>query len=47
MIEKYKLQNDDDWDEYFKTEIQAAIDLYADRPFGGKPDKWYRKYFEL
>lgn len=34
-------------EEHFKTEIKAAIDLFADEPFGGNPTRYYKRYFEF
>lgn len=32
-------------EEHFKTEIKAAIDLFAEVPFGGNPTGYYKRYF--
>ena len=47
VISEYHLSDDDSYEEYFKQEIKAAIDLYADSPYGGHPEPWYKKYFSL
>lgn len=36
-----------DFEEYFKSEIKSAIDLYADAPYGGDPTPFYEKYFNF
>ena len=42
-----EFKEEDDAEEYFKKEIQAAIDLFADVPLGGDPSTYYDRYFTL
>ena len=44
---EHKLGNEESAEEYFKIEIQAAIDLSADVPYGGNPKPFYERYFKL
>ena len=44
---EYHISDKESLEVYFKTEIQAAIDLYADAPFGGNPTPFYERYFKL
>lgn len=47
VISEYHLNTDDDYEEFFKVQIKAAIDMYADTPYGGSPDQKYKEYFSL
>lgn len=45
--QEHKLVNEESVEEYFKAEIQAAIDLYADVQYGGNPKPFYERYFKI
>ena len=47
IIEKYHLDEEHNWEEYFRNEIDATIEMYAGTPYGGDSRKWYKRYFEL
>ena len=46
-IAEYNLGSEESYEEYFKTECKAALDMFADVPYGGKPSAIYDKYFCL
>ncbi len=46
-IAEYNLGSEKSYEEYFKTECKAALDMFADVPYGGKPQQTYERYFSL
>lgn len=46
-IAEYNLSSEESYEEYFKTECKASLDLFADVPYGGKPQTTYERYFSL
>lgn len=46
-IAEYNLGSEESYEEYFKTECKAALDMFADVPYSGNPSAIYDKYFCL
>lgn len=44
---EYNLSTDHSYEEFFKNQIKASLDLWASVPFGGDPEPTYVRYFAI
>lgn len=46
-IKRKDFKSENNVADFMKNEIKAAIDLFADVPYGGNPTKLYDRYFSF